>query len=311
MDLSASTLPYYYYLKDHQGNNRVVVSSSGTVAEVNHYYPFGGVFASSGNVQPYKYNGKELDTKKGLNWYDYGARHYDAALGRWFVVDPLAEKMSAWSPYAYCFNNPIGLIDEEGKAPLKVLKAVWNVGKRAYKTYKKSGNLNLKQAFKDEALNIVDNVNTLLDGDASTFDKVIAGVDLLTGFGGEVSDGAKMMGIVDDVSESKNKTDKLRKSATIGQEAHRQIEKSLVDDYGASSEVTIKLGEQSIRKDAVMPDGKLIIIKPDTPSGHKSAKKREQLLKKSGYDNIGTIFYDPKDPKYLPGSSTYIGPKSR
>ena len=108
---------YYYYLKDHQGNNRVVVSSSGTVMETNHYYPFGGVFSTSTNVQPYKYNGKELDTKAGLNWYDYGARHYDATLGRWFVMDPLAEKMYGWSPYGYCFNNPIKLVDIDGKYP--------------------------------------------------------------------------------------------------------------------------------------------------------------------------------------------------
>ena len=106
---------YYYYLKDHQGNNRVVVSSSGTVMETNHYYPFGGVFSTSTNVQPYKYNGKELDTKNGLNWYDYGARHYDAALGRWFVVDPLAEKMYGWSPYGYCRNNPVIRKDVGGK----------------------------------------------------------------------------------------------------------------------------------------------------------------------------------------------------
>ena len=77
VDLSVSTPAYYYYLKDHQGNNRVVIKEDGTVQETNHYYPFGGVFASTSNVQPYKYNGKELDTKKGLNWYDYGARHYD------------------------------------------------------------------------------------------------------------------------------------------------------------------------------------------------------------------------------------------
>ena len=108
---------YYYYLRDHQGNNRVVVSSSGTVMETNHYYPFGGLFSTSTSVQPYKYNGKELDTKNGLNWYDYGARHYDAALGRWFVVDPLAEKMYGWSPYGYCFNNPIKLVDIDGKYP--------------------------------------------------------------------------------------------------------------------------------------------------------------------------------------------------
>ena len=109
-----SPTTYYYYLKDHQGNNRVVLSSSGTVMETNHYYPFGGVFSTS-NVQPYKYNGKELDTKNGLNWYDYGARHYDAALGRWFVVDPLAEKDYSSSPYVYCNNNPIRFIDPNGK----------------------------------------------------------------------------------------------------------------------------------------------------------------------------------------------------
>ena len=115
VDLSASVPAYYYYLKDHQGNNRVVINSSGTVHETNHYYPFGGVFASTGNVQPYKYNGKELDTNKGLNWYDYGTRHYDAALGRWFAVDPLTEKYYASSPFAYCFNNPTRFIDPNGE----------------------------------------------------------------------------------------------------------------------------------------------------------------------------------------------------
>ena len=82
---------------------------------MNHYYPFGGIFASTGNVQPYKYNGKELDTKKGLNWYDYGARHYDAVLGRWHSVDPLAEKYYGYGPYAYCLNNPIKFIDSDGR----------------------------------------------------------------------------------------------------------------------------------------------------------------------------------------------------
>ena len=90
---------------------------------MNHYYPFGGVFASTGNVQPYKYNGKKLDTKKGLNWYDYGARHYDASLGRWFVADPLAEKYYAWSPYNYCANNPIKFVDPNGKG----IETAWDI----------------------------------------------------------------------------------------------------------------------------------------------------------------------------------------
>ena len=105
---------YHYYLKDHQGNNRVLVNKNGGVEEINHYYPFGGVFASEENVQPYKYNGKELDTKKGLNWYDYGARRYDAALGRFTTTDRFAEKYYSMSSYQYGGNNPVGNIDVNG-----------------------------------------------------------------------------------------------------------------------------------------------------------------------------------------------------
>ena len=105
---------YHYFLQDHQGNNRVVVDAAGTVEEVNHYYPFGGSFASSGKVQPYKYNSKEYDDKKGLNWYDYGARHYNAAIGRFTTQDRFAEKYYAMSPYQYGANNPIGNIDVNG-----------------------------------------------------------------------------------------------------------------------------------------------------------------------------------------------------
>ena len=113
--LTLADSKYHYYLQDHQGNNRVVIDQNGTVEETNHYYPFGGVFANSTSVQPYKYNGKELDTKKGLNWYDYGARHYDAAVGRFATVDPMAEKYYSMSPYVYCANNPMKFVDSDGK----------------------------------------------------------------------------------------------------------------------------------------------------------------------------------------------------
>ena len=105
---------YHYYLKDHQGNNRVVVSQTGAVEETNHYYPFGGLFASTSSVQPYKYNGKELDTTKGLNLYDYGARMYDPTLGRFTTMDRFAEKYYHLSPYAYAGNNPVNCIDING-----------------------------------------------------------------------------------------------------------------------------------------------------------------------------------------------------
>ena len=62
----------------------------------------------------YTYNYKELNEDFGLNWHDYGARWYDAALGRWWVVDPLAEPQANYSPYAYTYNNPLSFIDPTG-----------------------------------------------------------------------------------------------------------------------------------------------------------------------------------------------------
>lgn len=118
--ISLNDSKYHYYLQDHQGNNRIVASQDGTVEEMNHYYPFGGLFASTSSVQPYKYNGKELDRKGGLDWYDYGARMYDAALGRWHVVDPMAENNHSITPYGYCSNNPLNCIDPDGKQVIPV-----------------------------------------------------------------------------------------------------------------------------------------------------------------------------------------------
>lgn len=107
---------YSYYLKDHQGNNRVVAYDNGVVAEVNHYYPFGLLFGESEDpeTQKFKYNNKEFDRYHGLDMYDYGARFYDPSICRFTTMDPMSEKYYNLSPYIYCGNNPINAVDLHG-----------------------------------------------------------------------------------------------------------------------------------------------------------------------------------------------------
>lgn len=114
-----NNLSFHYYLKDHLGNNRVVVSEDGEIEQVNDYYPTGALMASSkgGDTQRFKYNGKELDRTNGLNWYDYGARNYDAAIVRWDGMDKLCEKYSPVTPYGYCLNRFLNYYDKIGNEP--------------------------------------------------------------------------------------------------------------------------------------------------------------------------------------------------
>lgn len=118
---------YEYYLKDHLGNIRVAytdVDQDGNpeIRQERSYYSFGLEMPELSFDNPldertknkYQYNSKEFQNDFNLQWYDYGARFYDPQLGRWHVIDPLAEKNSDFSPYVYCDNNPVKLIDPNG-----------------------------------------------------------------------------------------------------------------------------------------------------------------------------------------------------
>ncbi|KAA3641112.1 MAG: RHS repeat-associated core domain-containing protein, partial [Bacteroidetes bacterium] len=123
-----------YWLKDHLGNTRVAIADlnqngyvdlddpettqdEGELMQENHYYPFGldhlgNWVATVGPENDYLYNGKEWN--EDIGWYDYGARWYDPAIGRWNAIDPLAEDYYPYSPYNYVMNNPVMLIDPDG-----------------------------------------------------------------------------------------------------------------------------------------------------------------------------------------------------
>jgi len=88
------------------------------ITDANDYYPFGMNHMKTGNAffggsyKSYKYNGKELQE---TGMYDYGARFYMPDIGRWGVVDPLAETSRRWSAYTYAYNNPLRFIDPDGR----------------------------------------------------------------------------------------------------------------------------------------------------------------------------------------------------
>ncbi|NER07377.1 MAG: hypothetical protein F6K17_34845 [Okeania sp. SIO3C4] len=135
-----------------------------------------------------------------LNWDFTKYRVYDYQLGRFNQVDPLADQaeQESFNSYHYSFNNPVTYNDPEGNNPiLRLLKSAYKVSKRVYKTYKKTGKVDTKtvgKAFKDEALDIVDNVATLVDGEL-TVDDAFAAIDLATGFGDETKKVSKALGV--------------------------------------------------------------------------------------------------------------------
>ncbi|MBD3906414.1 hypothetical protein NAL32_19760 [Chryseobacterium sp. Ch-15] len=109
----------YYLHGDHLGTSTFVTNSQSQTTQFFLNLPFGETMyeQTDGTYDnPFKFNAKELDDDTGL--YYYGARYYNPRLSIWYGVDPLAEKMPSWSPYVYTFNNPVNLIDPDGREPI-------------------------------------------------------------------------------------------------------------------------------------------------------------------------------------------------
>ena len=216
----------------------------------NDYYAFGlAIDAVDRTVNKYTYNGKELQPETGL--LDYGARQYDGAVGRWFGVDPMAEKYLAWSPYHYTYNNPVNNIDPDGRSIwTKAAKAVFKVSK----VVAKEGVTSLKKGatWADAFSDIVDNANTLTDKNASGWEKVGAGLSLLSEAlpvsAGDVKDvykgGKKLLGVADDAGEGAKTYNRVKpRKSTLEKVKENQLRNEKGEMIDPNTKEPLKDGE--------------------------------------------------------------------
>ena len=145
----------------------------GEIVEVNNYYPFGllhNYTETTQNAYQYKYNGKELQE---TGMYDYGARFYMPDLGRWGVVDPLAEKMTRHSPYNYAFNNPIRFIDPDGRESKDIRINGGAVDKALIELQKSAGSDITLSRDTNGNVSYIQNSTGALSGNAAEVAKII------------------------------------------------------------------------------------------------------------------------------------------
>ena len=105
----------YFYHTDHLGSSSYITNIKGIVSQHMEYIAFGELLVDehlNSNNSPFKFNAKRLDAETG-NLY-YGARYYNPKTSIWLSVDPMADMYPGWSPYNYCMQNPVNMVDPTG-----------------------------------------------------------------------------------------------------------------------------------------------------------------------------------------------------
>jgi RHS repeat-associated protein len=150
--------PAFYYHSDHLGSASYVTNGDGKITQTLNYLPYGedwvdlqyfDLMPAENNLGVYKFNGKEKDQESGYNYY--GARYYDSEKISWLSVDPMSDKYPNLSPYVYCADNPVILVDPDGEE----IFINGECPKEALDQLQKAANVKLKRDVNTGQLSVV------------------------------------------------------------------------------------------------------------------------------------------------------------
>ncbi len=254
---NAPTPDFVFYIYDHLGNTRVTYSAAVecdasvayTLEAVMDYYPYGKILRAYSNGEQEKYltTQHERDVETGLDYR--GARFYDADLGRFLSLDPLAADFAEWSAYNYVLGNPIIFIDPDGRNPIRVALKAMKALKKANKAWKKGEKFDGQKFLKEEGMDIVDGLATVIDPSASYIEKTLAIGELVSGLDLRTNKGQRAKKLWDktqerldkefEVQDFGNKTTPLEKANDVAKTGGKFLDKkelakrlgTTTDDY--------------------------------------------------------------------------------
>jgi len=243
-----STSPIEVYFDDF-----TVQQIKSPVVQQEDFYPFGlsfNQYSREGIVgQNYLFNNKELQYDLGLDMYDFGKRMYMPEIGRWGVMDPLAERGRRWSPYNYAFDNPMRFIDPDGQWP-DVPQWLKNIGSGfsklgeafgSSKTYSQIGKG--MQTYGQESKKIADHVEVKASAGA------VVGVKVGK-VGGELNLGTKELGTASTANGvQKSTSDAVTKGASVnayGAELSLETKTTTTQQSGTTVETTVATASASV-----------------------------------------------------------------